>query len=104
MGSDPAIASQKYIEKHKVQLLAKPGSVVFFDSMLLHKAGYNSAGFTRRAINNVFVKPILKQQINLPEFLGNDYTDDNELKKLLGYFADVPKSVKEWRMKKLKNI
>jgi ectoine hydroxylase-related dioxygenase (phytanoyl-CoA dioxygenase family) len=95
------IPSNSYIEKNKVQLLAKPGSVVFFDSMILHKAGYNSAGFTRRAINNVFVKPILKQQINLPSILGNDYTSDKELRKLLGYDSNVPNSVLEWRHNRL---
>ncbi len=95
------IPSTGFIEKNKVQLIAKSGSVVFFDSMLLHKAGYNSAGFTRRAINNVFVKPILKQQISLPEFLGENYTNDPALKQLLGYGSNVPKSVTEWRKNRL---
>lgn len=96
------VPSNNYIEKNKVQLLAKPGSVVFFDSMILHKAGYNSAGFTRRAINNVFVKPILKQQINLPAILGENYTSDKNLQKLLGYESNVPDSVLEWRKNRLK--
>lgn len=95
------IPSANFIEKFKVQLIAKPGSVCFFDSMLLHKAGYNSADFTRRAINNVFTKPIIKQQISLPEFLGEDYTNDSDLKRLLGYDSAVPNSVTEWRKKRL---
>lgn len=96
-----SIPSEQYVNKHAVQLIAKAGSVVMFDSMLFHKAGYNSGNFTRRAINNVYVAPILKQQISLPDILQGKYSDDDFLAKFLGYHSSTPASDVDWRNKKL---
>jgi ectoine hydroxylase-related dioxygenase (phytanoyl-CoA dioxygenase family) len=97
------IPSSQYIEKNSKQIIAKAGSVILFDSMLFHKAGYNSANYIRRAINNVFVVPIIKQQINLPIALNGKYSDDDFLSKLLGYQSNSPSSDIEWRNNRIKN-
>jgi ectoine hydroxylase-related dioxygenase (phytanoyl-CoA dioxygenase family) len=97
-----SIPSVKYIEKHSIQITAKAGSVILFDSMLFHRAGYNSSCFTRRAINNVYVVPILKQQINLSSALNGKYSDDEFLSKFLGYQSNSPASDVEWRNNRLK--
>ena len=39
---------QEYVEKYGEAVEAKAGSVFLMDSMLIHKAGYNSSGGTRR--------------------------------------------------------
>jgi len=91
------LPSLEYTEKHKVQVQAKPGSVVVFDSMLYHCAGYNHSDIIRRAINNVYVTPILKQQINIPALLNGKYLDDPELAGLLGYLTPVAESIEEFR-------
>lgn len=96
------IPSAQYIEKHSKQILAKAGSVILFDSMLFHKAGYNSASFIRRAINNVYVVPIIKQQINLPMALNGKYSGDEFLSRFLGYQSNSPSSDIEWRNNKAK--
>ena len=96
------IPSTKFIESHSKQILAKAGSVILFDSMLFHKAGYNSSNFIRRAINNVYVVPILKQQINLPLALKGKYKEDNFLSKFLGYQSNSASNDIEWRLERLK--
>lgn len=95
------VPSNDYIEQHKQPLIAPPGSVVFFDSMLFHAAGYNASTIIRRAINNVYVTGIIRQQIDLPSALGGKYADDPQLARLLGYEAQTPKSVNEFRQRRM---
>jgi ectoine hydroxylase-related dioxygenase (phytanoyl-CoA dioxygenase family) len=95
------VPSDEYIEKNKQPLIAPAGSVVFFDSMLFHAAGYNSSSIIRRAINNVYVAGIIRQQIDLPSALGGKYADDPMLSRLLGYDAQTPQSVNEFRKRRL---
>ncbi len=97
-----SIPSEKYIGNHGKQIIAKAGTVILFDSMLFHRAGYNSANYIRRAINNVYVVPILKQQINLYTALNGKYSDNSFLSKFLGYQSNTPASDEEWRKNRLK--
>lgn len=91
------IPTVDYIERNKAPLVAPAGSVVIFDSMLFHQAGYNASKNTRRGINNVYVAPILKQQIDLPKILKGKYADDPFLYKFLGYGSEVASSDVEFR-------
>lgn len=95
------IPSNEYIVKYEKQLSAKAGSVIVFDSMLFHRAGYNSANFTRRAINNIYSVPILKQQINLVKALNGKFSNDPLLSKFLGYSSNTPDTDLDWRKEKL---
>jgi ectoine hydroxylase-related dioxygenase (phytanoyl-CoA dioxygenase family) len=96
------VPSPQFVEKFAKQVIAKAGAVILFDSMLLHKAGFNSAEFIRRAINNVYVVPILKQQINLPVALKGKYAGDKFLAKFLGYESESSEDDVKWRNKRLK--
>jgi ectoine hydroxylase-related dioxygenase (phytanoyl-CoA dioxygenase family) len=96
-----ASPSSHFVNKHKIQVNAPAGSVILFDSMLLHKAGYNQSDKIRRGINNIYSTPILKQQINLPSSLNGKYSDDAFLSKFLGYQSDAPLSVQDFRNKRL---
>lgn len=96
-----SIPSKPYLQKHNVKILAKAGSVILFDAMVFHKAGYNSANFIRRAINNVYTTPIIKQQINLALALNNKYANDPFLSKFLGYQSNSTSSELEWRNNRL---
>jgi ectoine hydroxylase-related dioxygenase (phytanoyl-CoA dioxygenase family) len=95
------IPSEEYILKHRQPLIAPPGSVVFFDSMLFHAAGYNSSAIIRRAINNVFTAGIIRQQIDLAAALGEKYKYDNDVNRLLGYDAQTPSSVQDFRNRRV---
>lgn len=94
--------SASYMEKHAIQVSAPPGSVILFNSMLFHKAGYNrSASTIRRGVNHVYVKPILSQQIDMPALLNGKYSNDEHLAMLFGYKTMTSDSVDSYRMQRL---
>ncbi|MDF2690479.1 MAG: hypothetical protein K0S29_334 [Gammaproteobacteria bacterium] len=97
------LPSEEFIKEHSVQINANAGDVVLFDSMLMHRAGNNIAGKDRIAVNHVYTVPILKQQIDLPSSLGDEYNTP-ELADLLGYSTQVAKSSTEWRQMKLDKL
>lgn len=96
------IPSNDYIEVNKAPLTAEAGSVVFFDSMLFHRAGINVSQITRRAINNLYTTGVIRQQINLPAMLKGKFSDDPYFSVLLGYGATTPDSVVEYRSKRIR--
>jgi ectoine hydroxylase-related dioxygenase (phytanoyl-CoA dioxygenase family) len=93
--------SQEFMEKHQQCINAQAGSVLIFDSMLYHRAGYNRSNFTRRALNHVYTLPFLKQQISIPEALQGKFSDDAFLAKFLGYESEPGKNVTQWREMKI---
>jgi ectoine hydroxylase-related dioxygenase (phytanoyl-CoA dioxygenase family) len=92
-----SVPSEEYFNNHKIVLQCPAGSVVIFDSMLLHKAGYNSSKNTRRGVNHIFSVPIMKQQYDFPAMLKGKFSEDPFLNRLLGYESQVPSSIIEWR-------
>src|SRR5205085_3794815 len=68
-----AFPSQEFLKRNQRGITARAGSVLVFDSMLFHRAGYNRATFTRRALNHVYALPFLKQQISIPEALQGKF-------------------------------
>lgn len=98
------LPSAEYIERNREPVIADAGSVILFDAMLFHQAGYNSSQIIRRGINNVYTTPILKQQINLPYFLGNKYINNPFLSKFLGYESNVPDSDAQWRNNRMNKL
>lgn len=98
----PHIPSEAYINKHKITAHAKKGSVIVFNGMLYHRAGYNKSAMVRRGLNTLFTIPLIIQQINISSQLGGRHSEDPFLRKLLGYDIQVPGSVDEWRHNRLK--
>lgn len=96
--------SAEFVEKHQVVATAPAGSVLVFDAMLFHRAGVNSSGSVRRAINHIFTLPFLQQQISLPSALGGRFSDDPRLRRLLGYEAPPAASALAWRRQKLERL
>lgn len=92
-----AMPSTEYCAKHTVMSCAKAGSVVLFNSMLIHRAGVNNSGNIRIGVNHVFTVPIIKQQIDLPRLLEGKHRDDSFLNSLLGYRFQVPESDKAFK-------
>ena len=86
-----------------ISAVAKAGSVLFFDSMLYHRAGINTSNVTRRAINHVYTSPILKQQYNFPIVIEQKTLTDNQ-KRILGFDFETPTDDKAWRIKKLTKL
>lgn len=98
------IPSAEYINANKVHAVAKAGSVIVFDAMLFHKAGYNASSQIRRGINNVYITPILKQQIDMPRALNGRYADDAFLRRFLGYDSAVAESDVAWRENRVTKV
>ncbi len=92
--------SEKYVKENETQLVAKKGSVIFFNSMLYHRAGINISNDTRYGLNNVFVVPILKQQIIFSNCINKDDFSQEEI-KIIGSRFDVPSSVIEFRRNRI---
>jgi len=95
------LPSDNYIKKHSLTAVAKAGSVIVFDSMLFHKAGYNSSNIIRRAVNHQYQIPLLKQFYDIPKALDGKFSDDKFLAQLLGYTSQVPIDDIAWRKSRI---
>lgn len=96
------LPSDRYIQKHAITANAKAGSVIVFDSMLFHKAGYNSSNIIRRAVNHQYQIPLLKQFYDFPNALDGKFSNDPFLAQLLGYTSQTPLDDTDWREKREK--
>jgi len=90
------LPSLETVEQQSKVASAPEGSVIIFDSMLLHRAGHNVSGKIRRGINHVYTIPLLKQQVDIPAALKGRYSDQPKLAQLLGYTSQVQPNVKAW--------
>lgn len=93
--------SEHYIQNNEKVVNAKAGSVIIFDSMMYHRAGRNTSDNVRRAINNMYVLPFIKQQISFPAALKGRHSDHPFYKKLLGYESEPANSVISFRKKRI---
>jgi len=89
--------SEEFLEKNALQINGTAGSVMIFDSMLIHRGGSNTSNIIRRAVNHQFTRPFIKQQINLPNLLGEKYDKGSKLGQVLGYWSIPPDSVEQFR-------
>lgn len=90
--------SAQYIEENKVQLVADPGCVLVFDSLLWHCAGLNKTKNVRRAINHQYTRPFIKQQLNYPMMLEGKVDKESKLAQRLGMWAISPYDVDTYRV------
>ncbi len=93
--------SEGFARRHEHVVEAEPGSLILFDSMMFHRAGHNTSGLVRRAVNHVLGVPILGQQISIPDMLRGRHSEDPFLARYLGYRWRPQAGVREWRMQKL---
>jgi ectoine hydroxylase-related dioxygenase (phytanoyl-CoA dioxygenase family) len=96
--------SPEFVERHETQAEAEAGSVLLLDSMTFHRAGVNSSKNVRRAINHIFALPMIQQQISLPSALEGRFSEDPDLRRLLGYEAPPGASTMDWRTRKLSAV
>ena len=103
-----AFPSDKFIENNLIQVIAPKGSVIYFDSMIYHRASVNKSNQVRIGLNNMLVVPILKQQISFSkdEVSNTNYNQDI-FNQVLGFNNQIPDSVDTFRklryIKKSKN-
>ena len=88
--------SDKYIDENTAIAEAKAGSYIILDSMLFHSGTSNTTSLPRRAINNVYSSPHIKQQIEIsPENTIKLNLSASE-RKLLGVDFQVYSSVENY--------
>lgn len=90
--------SERYIKENGIQLEVPAGSIILWDSLLLHQAGFNETTEPRFGINHMYTRPFLKQQIDFPEYLKDKIEKESQLGQLLGFWSIPPKSVEEFRV------
>ncbi len=72
------------------RIVAPAGSFLLLDAMTYHRGSANLTALARRAVNHVYSIGLVRQQIDLPACLGEDFSADPEVRRLLGY--DYPSS------------
>lgn len=81
-----------------VRATGRKGDVLVFDGNIWHAAGENRTDAPRRIVTPIFSRPYLKQQLDYPRALGEEFGDrtDAHLRQVLGYNARVPASLEEF--------
>lgn len=96
--------SKEFIDKTAVTIEAKAGAFFLMDSMLIHKAGYNTSGNIRRGLNTIYATGYFKQQVSFQSQLNGKYKEDPFLNMLLGYDTEASKSVYDWRKRRYNKL
>ncbi len=94
----PIQPDEDRFRRHSERVVGRAGSIVLFNSHLWHAAGQNLADTTRVALTLSFSRPFVKQQMDYPRFLGDEYGRSLTpgMRQLLGYDAMVPNSYAEF--------
>jgi ectoine hydroxylase-related dioxygenase (phytanoyl-CoA dioxygenase family) len=88
--------SEAFIDRQALQVTAPRGSYILLDCMCYHTGASNPSARPRRGVNHVYTSPILRQQIDFPALLGPDPDLDGDVRRLLGYDVQTPRSVAEF--------
>ncbi len=80
----------KFPSEAVVKNLAQPveapaGTFLVLDCMTYHSGGNNVTDKDRRAVNNVYTLPLIRQQIELASVMGGDRDISPDLQRLLGF-------------------
>jgi ectoine hydroxylase-related dioxygenase (phytanoyl-CoA dioxygenase family) len=95
--SDPA-PPQQFLRTHALPVVCPAGSMIVFDSTLMHAAGENTSGRDRLAINQQFTRSYVKQQVDYVRALGEDAVlgQRERTQQLLGWYTRVVTSLDEF--------
>ena len=88
--------SLRFVQNAALQITAPRGSYILLDCMTYHTGATNRTPKDRRAVNHVYTSPIIRQQIDLPAFLGESFIEDQSVRQLLGYAVKTPRSLDEY--------
>lgn len=94
--------SDAYVRKYERQMEIPAGSAILFNSMVYHRGAQNHTQHDRIAVNCLYTLPIIHQQINIPNMLGDRPLDTPEMRQLLGYEWNPAADINTWRRDRLK--
>jgi len=85
-------------DESAIQVVGSAGSVLAWDSRLLHRAGENLNGQHRRAISLMLTRPWLKPQFDYSYFVirNSMQPTSDKAAQLLGLKSRIPKTLEEW--------
>lgn len=94
---DPA-PPEDFLRAHALPVECPAGSMIVFDSTLMHAAGENTSGRDRLAINQQFTRSYVKQQVDYVRALGDAavLTRSDRTQQLLGWYTRVVTSLDEF--------
>ncbi len=90
--------TEEYFYAHAKRLIAKAGSVWFFNARIWHAGGINNSSAWRHALTINMVRPWMKQRIDIPRAMNSMDVSQFSEKALqkLGFLAQVPASYEEY--------
>ena len=91
--------NEKIFNDNKVKLLCPPGSIIYFDSRIWHRAGVPKNKVNERIIfTPIFSRPFIKPGFNYTKLLIENGLDNysNYIKQIMGFYSDVPETHEEW--------
>lgn len=93
-----AAPDEAYLRSAAVSADCPAGSLVVFDSTLWHRAGHNTSGEDRLAINHQFTRSFIKQQVDYVRALGAATIERQppRTQQLLGWYTRVVTSLDEY--------
>jgi hypothetical protein len=95
--------SDLFLEKYAVPIVMKPGDAAVFDAMIFHKAGANTSGRKRRAINHIYTIPLMRAQFDFTKVRDFENPDayTQEQRFILGSQVNQPLDPYNWRKVRL---
>lgn len=95
--------SDVFLDKYAVPIVMNPGDAAVFDAMIFHKAGANTSGRKRRAINHIYTIPLMRAQFDFTKVKDFEnpgaYTQDQRF--ILGSQVNQPLDPYNWRKVRL---
>ena len=90
--------SRAYLEANAIPAEAPAGSMFVYDASVWHGSGLNSSGEDRLAVNHVFTRSYMKQQIDYVRALGSEFilSLPPRTQQLLGWYTRVVTSNDEY--------
>jgi ectoine hydroxylase-related dioxygenase (phytanoyl-CoA dioxygenase family) len=90
--------SAAYNRANAIPVICPSGSLIAFDSTLIHAAGHNASSQDRLAINMQFTRSYIKQQIDYVRALGDALILQQapRTQQLLGWYTRVVTSLDEY--------
>lgn len=92
------VPSEEYFFQNAKRLIAKAGSVWFFNGRIWHAGGENTTNKWRHALTINMCRPWMKQRIDIPRAMSSIDTSgfsERALQKL-GFYSQVPTSYDEY--------
>ena len=88
--------TEEYLKKNSIYMEGSAGTVVLFDSRLWHAASKNLNGDKRRALTATYTRPFVKQQMDFVKLVGDDFSQNEDVKQVIGWKSRVPESHSDW--------